>query len=407
MRPLARARADVLASLPALGSERVPVADAIGRVTAREVVADQWIPPFANSAMDGFAVIASDTAGAPRTLRVVDDVPAGSVPTRAVTHGEATRIMTGAPIPDGADAVVMVERTTAESPDVVTILDEVAPGTAVRCAGSDVGPGDRLVGSGLRLTPRHLASLASVVGEVEVAAVPTVAILSTGDEVVPPSTPTLGPGKIRDTNRVMLAACLREMGVPVLDLGIVGDDVQALRHAFTDAAGGADVVVSTGGVSMGDHDHVKAILSDRGSVQFWRVAMQPAKPFAFGSIDGVPFFGLPGNPVSTFVAFEQFVRPGLLHMMGATALLRPRIVGTMGEDVDTSPDKEVFLRVLLADDGDRYVALRSGGQGSNVLSALAAADAFAVIPVGVGKVSAGDDVILEMFRWPEARTADE
>ena len=142
-------------------------------------------------------------------------------------------------------------------------------------------------------------------------------------------------------------------------------------------------------------------------MQFWRVAMQPAKPFAFGAIDGVPLFGLPGNPVSTFVAFEQFVRPGLLHMMGATSLLRPRIVGTMGEDVDTSPDKEVFLRVLLADDGGRYVALRSGGQGSNVLSALAAADAFAVVPVGVGSVSAGDDVILEMFRWPEARTADE
>jgi molybdenum cofactor synthesis domain-containing protein len=310
-------------------------------------------------------------------------------------------------MPEGADAVVMVELTTAGSDDDVTVLEEVAPGTAVRPAGSDVEPGDLIVGAGVRLTPRHLAAIATVAGDVEVATLPTVAILSTGDEVVPPATPTLGPGKIRDTNRVMLTACLEELGVPVVDLGIVGDDPDALRDAFSEAAGRADVVVSTGGVSMGDHDHVKAILSDRGTVQFWRVAMQPAKPFAFGAIDGVPLFGLPGNPVSTFVAFEQFVRPGLLHMMGATSLLRPRIVGTMGEDVDTSPDKEVFLRVLLADDGGRYVALRSGGQGSNVLSALAAADAFAVVPVGVGSVSAGDDVILEMFRWPEARTADE
>ena len=229
--------------------------------------------------------------------------------------------------------------------------------------------------------------------------------MSTGDEIVPPATTGLGPGAIRDTNRVLLMAMLDELGIPYLDLGIIGDDLSELRRAYLEAAAGADLIVSTGGVSMGDYDFVKQILGETGSVEFWQVAMQPAKPFAFGHVDGVPLFGLPGNPVSTFVAFEQFVRPGLLSMMGATALLRPRVTGVMGEDVETNPAKEVFLRVLLADDAGRFVAVRSGGQGSNVLSALADADALAVVPVGVGNVAAGDTVQLEMITWPESREA--
>jgi molybdopterin molybdotransferase len=181
-----------------------------------------------------------------------------------------------------------------------------------------------------------------------------------------------------------------------------------LRSAYERAAEEADIVLSTGGVSMGDYDFVKQVLGELGSVDFWKVAMQPGKPFAFGSINGVPLFGLPGNPVSTFVSFEQFVRPAILHMMGATNLLRRQIVGTMGEDVKTHAGKAVFLRVLLAQDTDgTFVAVQSGGQGSNMLSSLANADAFAVVPVGTGSLSAGDDVTLEMFTWPEGRRGDE
>ncbi|MFO7699290.1 MAG: molybdopterin molybdotransferase MoeA, partial [Acidimicrobiia bacterium] len=270
-------------------------------------------------------------------------------------------------------------------------------------AGGDVAVGDVVVPAGVRLTARHLASIASVTGSVEVARRPTVAIMSTGDEIVAPATEHLSPGAIRDTNRVLLTAMLDDLGIPTIDLGIVGDDLDALRTAYTEAASRADLIVSTGGVSMGDYDFVKQVLGDAGSVEFWRVAIQPAKPFAFGSVGGVPLFGLPGNPVSTFIAFEQFVRPAILHMMGARYLLRPRVRATMGEDVETNPDKTVFLRVLLADDNGRFVAVRSGGQDSNVLSSLAKAQALAVVPVGTGALSAGDDVIVEMFQWPEAR----
>jgi molybdopterin molybdotransferase len=407
MRPLADARADVLAVVPKLGDEVVPIGEALDRVTSGDVISEVSVPPFANSAMDGFAVLASDLAGAPVDLEVIEDVRAGSVPTAVVRPGTAIRIMTGAPMPGGADSIAKVEITSMVDDTTVRVHEPVEQGTSVRRAGGDVEPGDVVVGSGVRISPRHLATIASITGRVQVSRQPTVAVLSTGDEIVPPDTATLRPGTIRDTNRVMLVGMLRELGVPVLDLGIVGDDRADLRRAFAQAASAADVIVSTGGVSMGDHDHVKHVLGERGSIHFWKVAMQPAKPFAFGDLDGVPLFGLPGNPVSTFVAFEQFVRPALLHMMGASAILRPRVQGTMGEDVSTSVDKEVFVRVLIADDGGRSVAVLAGGQGSNVLSALAAADAFAVVPVGVGDVSAGDNVILEMFRSAENRTSED
>ena len=407
MKPLVDAQREVLAAMQSLESEVADLSEALGRVTAEPCVSRVEVPPFANSAMDGFAVLSADVSHTPVVLNVLEDVPAGSVPTVEVVTGTATRIMTGAPMPAGADAVVKVEDTRVDAEGAVTILEGVESGANVREAGGDVHAGDVVVPEGVRLTARHLASLASAGIRPVVARMPIVAIMSTGDEVVEAESVDLAPGAIRDTNRTLLRSVLSELGVPIVDLGIVGDDVAELSATYESAAAQADVIISTGGVSMGDYDFVKHVLGDMGSVEFWKVAMQPAKPFAFGSVNGVPLFGLPGNPVSTFVAFEQFVRPGLLHMMGAAKLLRPRIPAVMGEDVSTSPEKDVFLRVMLAlDKGGSFVAVRSGGQQSNVLSALAEADAFAMVPVGTGSLSAGDSVTLEMFTWDEDRTVD-
>jgi molybdopterin molybdotransferase len=237
---------------------------------------------------------------------------------------------------------------------------------------------------------------------------PCVAILSTGDEIVPAETGELGPGKIRDANRFTLRGGLEQVGAEVIDLGIVGDDADELRDRLMEAAAGADVVVTSGGVSMGEYDVVKHLLTELGTVEFWKVAMKPAKPFAFGRLDDTPFFGLPGNPVSVAVAFEQFLRPALLHMMGSTRLFRPRLHGILDDRVVTDPQKEVFLRVAVRSGPDGlFHASSSGGQGSNILTALAAADAFAVIPVGTAEVAAGASVLLEMMHMPEERTAQE
>lgn len=407
MKPLADAQRTVLDAMPLLDTERVDIPDAVGRVTAEPCVSGEMVPPFPNSAMDGFAVRAIDVVRTPVALGINEDVPAGSVPTMSVATGTATRIMTGAPMPDGADAVVRVEDTTADGV-TVTILVGVEEGTNVRPAGGDVQNGQTVLDAGVRINGRHAAVLASVGIRPVVHRLPTVAIMSTGDEVVPESTERLGPGQIRDTNRMILLDGLRELGVPVIDLGIIGDDPDALSNAYRTAAERADMIVSTGGVSMGDYDYVKQILGEAGSVEFWKVAMQPAKPFAFGTIADTPLFGLPGNPVSTFVAFEQFVRPALLKMMGARRLLRPRIPGVVGEDISASKEREGFARVLLATDPNgSLVAVSAGGQGSNILSALAEAQAFAIVPVGVGTLSAGEPVTLEMFTWEESRTLDD
>jgi molybdopterin molybdotransferase len=408
MKPLREAQSEVIAGIHRMGTERIGIEGALGRVLAEAAVSSESIPPFANSAMDGFALRASDVASTPVVLAINEDVPAGTVPTMAVEPGTATRIMTGAPMPSGADSVVPVEDTESGTHDSVTIVTGVSQGSHVRPAGGDIAIGDVVVEAGTRLSARDLGSLASIGVSPLVHLQPVVALMSTGDEVVEYTTGNLEPGAIRDTNRAVLRGVLNDLRVPYVDLGIVSDNVEELREAYLHAADVGDVIISTGGVSMGDFDFVKQILRESGSVDFWKVAMQPGKPFAFGHVEGVPLFGLPGNPVSTFVSFEQFVRPALLAMMGATKLLRPRVQGVMGEDVTTSDQKDVFVRVMLAPDTDgSFVAVKAGGQGSNVLSALANADAFAVVPVGVGSLSAGDPVKLEMFTWNENRGLDE
>jgi molybdopterin molybdotransferase len=408
VKPLREAQREVLAAMEPLPAEAVPLDHALGLALAQPVTAPHDVPPFANSAVDGFAVVAADTAAFPVTLAVLEDVPAGATPRRRVRPGSATKIMTGAPLPEGADAVVMVEETTAGGDGSVVIGAAVEPGTAVRPAGGDVRAGQVVLDAGTRLGPAHVALLGALgIAAPLVGRRPRVALMSTGDEVLPADAASLPPGAIRDANRPMLKALLTELGAEVMDLGIVPDDAVRLRAALHEGRASADCVVTSGGVSMGEYDLVKQVLGDLGDVEFWKVAMQPAKPFAFGFLGTTPLFGLPGNPVSVMVAFEQFVRPALLTRMGARSVFRRRLPGVMGERVVTAEEKTVFLRVSV-DRGDAgWTASLSGGQDSNVLSALAEAEAFAVVPAGIGVLEAGEPVEMEMFRWPEARPAEE
>ena len=408
MRPLGDMQAEVLDSVPRLDAIEVGLEDAVGSVLAEDVVAPEDLPGFENAAMDGFAVVASDVDRPSVELDVIDDVAAGSVPSATVTAGTAARIMTGAPIPSGANAVVPVEVTELISEGRVRILEPATVGDHVRPVGGSVRGGSLVFESGLRLRPPHVSVLASMGALPVVRRRPVVAMMSTGDELVPPSTRTLDPGAIRDSNRTLLRGLLTDLGVKVQDYGIVGDSPGSFEAALDDATKGADVVVTSGGVSMGAYDVVKLTLRERGGVDFLKIAMQPGKPLGFGTVDGIPFFGLPGNPVSVFVSFEQFMRPALLAMMGADHLFRDRVPGILGDGINTNPEKEVFVRVATSRDRDgRWHARSSGGQSSNVLSALAFADALAVVPVGVGLVESGGTVELEMIHWPEARSREE
>lgn len=403
MRPLVDAQRDVLTGVRRLDPEPTALDHALGLVLAEDVIAPHDVPPFANSAMDGFAVVGTDVAAGPSELEILEDVAAGHVATGTVRPGTAIRIMTGAPLPTGADTVVRVEDTVAEG-DRVRITTAVPIGTAVRHAGGDVGSGTVVFRAGTLLTPPHLGVLATLgVSCPTVYGNPRVAVLSTGDEVVPPETVELEPGLIRDANRPLLKALLAEVGVEVVDLGIVGDDADLLRHTLRTAAAECDVVVTSGGVSMGDYDLVKQVLTELGSVELWKVAMQPAKPFAFGAIDGTPLFGLPGNPVSVFVAFESFLRPALLAMRGAEAIFRPLSEAVWGEPVSTDPEKTVFLRVVRAGG----VARLAGGQESNVLSATAKADGLAVVEAGIATMEVGQSVPVLEVRLPASRTRAE
>jgi molybdenum cofactor synthesis domain-containing protein len=408
MRPLEEMQAEVLDSMPLLDEVEVGFADAIGAVLSRDVDAPDDLPGFENAAMDGFAVIAADTANPPMDLTVVDDVAAGAVPSVALTSGTVARIMTGAAIPDGADAIVPVEVTEETEADTVRIMEEAAVGDHIRPAGGNVRAGTRVFDAGLRMRAAHASVMASMGIRPFIRRRPVVAMMSTGDELVPPSTPSLARGAIRDSNRTLMKGLLEDLGADVRDYGIINDDVGTFEAALEEAASGADAIVTSGGVSMGAYDIVKLALRDRGTVGFWKIAMQPGKPLGFGTVGDIPFFGLPGNPVSVFVSFEQFMRPALLAMMGADRLYRDRVEGVLDDGADTNPEKTVFLRVSTERHTDgRLHARKSGGQSSNVLSALAFADALAVVPSGVGRVEPGGTVELEMIHWPEARSRRE
>lgn len=397
MIPLSEAQSFVLDACPPAAPVQTSFADSAGLVLAEDVVATETVPPFDNTAVDGYAVIASDLATADREpvrLIVVGEIAAGAGPgSHTVASGEAIRIMTGAPIPPGADAVVMVEDTERQGDDAVLVSTSVEVGASIRPAGDDVVPGDVLFEAGTVVTPAVLGVLATVnAREVLVFPRPSVAVMSTGDELVDDGRP-LRPGEIRESNRRMLFAALSAAGCEVTDLGIIRDDEAELERALRAAAAEYDAVVTSGGVSMGDYDVVKAVLGRIAEMRWMQVAIKPAKPFAFGMLDQTPIFGLPGNPVSSLVSFEMFARPALRRMMGHHRLARPSVVAVADADLTRRPDgKTHLMRVTasFADDGRCHVSpVRA--QGSHQLAATAAADAIAVVPDGEG-IPAGADV---------------
>ncbi len=403
--PLEDAQSFVLGQCPPLAPVEVAFDEAIGMVLAADVVAAELVPPFDNTAVDGYAVVASSvaTAGAqPVELVVVGEVAAGATTDHVVVPGEAIRIMTGAPIPAGADAVVMVEDTdrltSADGGDRVSIKAAVIAGSAVRRAGSDVRPGDLLFSRGTEVTPAVAGVLASVNARtVAVYRRARVAVLSTGDELVEDGGP-LAPGQIRESNRPMLAGLLREAGCEVVDYGVLADDEVALEAVLRSAAAECDAIVTSGGVSMGDYDIVKAVLGRIADMRWMQIAIKPAKPFAFGTIDNTPIFGLPGNPVSSLVSFEMLARPALRRMMGHGRLARPSLVAITDDDIVRSADGKLHLIRVAAtfhDDGRCHVrAARS--QGSHQLAATALSNAIAIVPDGDG-VPAGAEVAVVML----------
>ncbi len=381
----------ILAACPALAARALPLLDALGCVTAGTVVAGHDVPSFANSAMDGFAVRAEDTAGAPVELAVVGTAAAGAAPEVTVGPRQAVRIMTGAVVPAGADAIVMVERTSPGADGGVTIEVPASPGDHIRHPGEDLRAGQELFDPGTELGPGHLGVLASVGLEtVEVVPPARVGVLSTGDELV--SGPgDLRPGQIRDSNRPTLLALVARAGCIPVDLGTAPDDEAAITAAIERGITSCDAILTSGGVSVGDFDYVKTVLDRMGDMHWWQVAVRPAKPLAFGTVRGTPVFGLPGNPVSSMVSFELFARPALRQMTGHLQLLRPEVPAVADEDLLRRPDGKLHLiRVTAtADDDGRLHVRASGGQSSHLLRAMALANALALLPDGDGVAEGG------------------
>lgn len=387
------ARDRILAHVRPTDPQRVTLPDGAGRVPASlQVTAMVDVPPFANSSMDGFALRAAD---APGDLQLVGEVAAGAESLPTVVPGTTVRIMTGAPMPPGADAVAPLE-VAEELADGRVRLPATSVGAFVRDAGGDTRAGDRVELLAEALTAASIAVLASLgCGEVEVRRRPIVAILSTGDELVPPGE-SLGPGQIHDANSAALAAAVAEAGGEPRVLSRVPDEPSAIEEALRRASASADLVVASGGVSMGRHDHVRGAIERLGELSFWRIAVQPGKPLAFGSVDGRPAIGLPGNPVSALVTFELFVRPLLRAMLGLPGDGRLHLPARLTERIAKDRERRAYLRVVVHSGPDGLVARAAGGQGSAQLRALAVANALLVVPEGAeaGEADALYDAIL-------------
>ncbi len=382
----------ILATVRALDAERVPILEAVGRVLAEEVTADRDIPPHTNSAMDGYAVRGADVARVPVRLRVVGEAAAGRPCSVEVMPGAAVRIMTGAPMPAGADTVVPFEQTHADG-EWVEVLKATAPGANVRPVGEDVRAGETVLSPGAVLRPQEIGMLAAL-GRTEVTVIrrPRVAILATGDEVVPPwETP--GPGQIRDANSYTVAAQVQRYGGIPLLLGVARDEEALIRDGLRRAlAERADIIITSGGVSVGDFDLVKQVLATEGEIRFWSLNMKPGRPLAFGVVGGVPLVGLPGNPVAAMIATELFVRPALRKMQGFTRWPWPEVRARLADPIARKDGRRHYLRVRLRETPDGLEATLTGDQGSGILKSLVQADGLAVIPEDAGSLPAGAEV---------------
>jgi len=398
--PVEKAREHIRAFLsPVSAVERLHIRAALGRVLAQDVISPLNVPQHDNSAMDGYAVRFADLkADGETTLKIIGTSLAGKPFEGTAGPGQAVRIMTGAVIPAGADTVIQQERATA-SGEFVAVMPVPKKGTNTRSAGEDLRAGQVALKRGQALRPAEIGMLASLgVGEVAVYRKLRVAFFSTGDELVAIGQP-LGPGQIYDSNRYTIYGLLVRLGCEVLDMGVIRDTPQDVERAFSEAAKAADVVITSGGVSVGEADYVKQILDRLGEVLFWKISMKPGRPLAYGKIGDAHFFGLPGNPVAVMVTFYQFVRDALLHLQGQTGvspLPTQKIVCT--SPIKKAPGRTEFQRGILSRDGDGQWSVRTtGDQGSGILSSMSQANCFIILPTDQGNVPAGTTVDVQLL----------
>ena len=407
----------ILDYVEVLDEEQKPILDSMGQVLAEDVRAIIDIPPLDNSAMDGYAIRAEDTRGAsqqsPRFLRVIDTVMAGSISRHEVKPGTAVRIMTGAPVPEGADAVVRFEDTDdaerKEASDEAGILCQVESGKNIRLAGEDIAKGSLVLRRGMIIRPPEVGVMASLgVDSVKIIRRPTVAILSTGDELVDVGQP-LPPGKIYNSNTYSMAAMVSHYGAIPEIIGVALDSQESLM-GLLERGLDADMLITTGGVSMGDYDVVKDVLAKQGEMVFWRVRMKPGKPIAFGKIKGankegaaknILHLGLPGNPVSAMITFELFAHPAIYKMMGRQILTKPVEEAVLEEEVINDDGRRVYARAIVERRGDQYYARLTGPQGSGILTSMSLANALVIIPEDKHRVEKGDKVKILMLDWKE------
>ncbi|HET9908175.1 MAG TPA: gephyrin-like molybdotransferase Glp [Anaerolineales bacterium] len=394
------ARARILSHFQAVTTETLPLVDCNHRVLAQDVAATTDLPPFDNSSMDGFAIRVADLNADPlQRLHVIADIPAGVSPTISLSQGEAARIMTGAQVPAGADAVVPVEDTDFNNrdagsapPELVVINAPVNKGANIRARGMDIHAGEIVLSKGRALKPQDIGLLAMLgYAEVPVHTKVRVGLFSSGNELLEVGAP-LEPGKIRDSNSYTLEALLKEAGADVIRLGVAKDDRESVKALLDKAVESrVDLILSSAGVSVGAFDFVKEVIEANGKLDFWRVNMRPGKPLAFGAYKNIPFIGLPGNPVSAFVGFEVFVRDVIGKLNGIYNGSRPKVQVRCAEQID-SDGRESYLRAEVREENGSFVAHLTGHQGSGNLHSLVQANALLIIPAGVKCVPAGQEV---------------